>query len=288
VEVWSTRVQQQPKNVNATNRAGRILFGAAYYAEYQPYERLTTDLDLMAQAGFSVIRVGESVWSTWEPEDGRFSLDWLQPVLDEAHAREISVIVGTPTYAVPPWLRRRYPETAAHRSSGQSVPYGGRQDADFTHPAFRYLAERVVRKIVPRPAVFQEFVDHLRTVYGDVETLNDRWGLTYCSHRISEWSQLWTPDGNTTPSYDLAWRRYQAQLTTDFIGWQARIVAELAGPGQSVTTCLDLGRRALDEVALGRQLDVTATNVYFPMQEGLRHPAPEQQTEAGRSTPRSP
>lgn len=39
----------------------------------------------MAQAGFSVIRVGESVWSTWEPEDGQFELDWLEPVLDAAH-----------------------------------------------------------------------------------------------------------------------------------------------------------------------------------------------------------
>ena len=28
----------------------RVLFGAAYYYEYQPYERLTTDLDLMAEA----------------------------------------------------------------------------------------------------------------------------------------------------------------------------------------------------------------------------------------------
>ncbi|WP_405975607.1 beta-galactosidase [Streptomyces sp. NBC_00988] len=293
------------KNVNVNDLPRRILFGAAYYAEYQPYERLATDLDLMAEAGFSVIRVGESVWSTWEPEDGRFELDWLQPVLDEAHARDISVIIGTPTYAVPPWLRRKYPETAAHRATGRPAPYGGRQDADFSHPAFRYLAERVIRKIVPRyadhpavigwqvdnepgmeilhnPAVFQGFVDHLRTTYGDVGTLNDRWGLTYWSHRISEWSQLWTPDGNTTPSYDLAWRRYQADLTTDFIGWQARIVRELAAPGHFVTTCVDLGRKALDEVALGRELDVAATNIYFPMQDGLRHPAPEDPSAVGR------
>ncbi len=33
----------------------------------------------MAEAGFTVIRVGESVWSTWEPEDGVFDLDWLEP-----------------------------------------------------------------------------------------------------------------------------------------------------------------------------------------------------------------
>ncbi|MEV6710831.1 beta-galactosidase [Lentzea sp. NPDC051208] len=67
----------------------------------------------MAQAGFAVIRVGESVWSTWEPENGRFELDWLRPVLDGAHERGISVVRGTPTYAVPPWLAPQHPEIAA-------------------------------------------------------------------------------------------------------------------------------------------------------------------------------
>ena len=76
-----------------------VLLGPAYYAVYQPCDRLETDLDLMA-AGLTLIRVGESVWSTWEPEDGQFDLDWLQPVLDGAHARGISVLLGTPTYAV--------------------------------------------------------------------------------------------------------------------------------------------------------------------------------------------
>jgi hypothetical protein len=49
----------------------QFLFGAAYYHEYQTEPRLERDLDLMVEAGFTVIRVGESVWSTWEPENGR-------------------------------------------------------------------------------------------------------------------------------------------------------------------------------------------------------------------------
>lgn len=115
----------------------RVLFGAAYYHEYQPYDRLETDLDLMAAAHFSVIRVGESVWSTWEPEDGRFELDWLQPVLDGASARGISVVLGTPTYAVPPWLARLYPEIAGELRTGDRIGWGARQEVDYTHAAFR-------------------------------------------------------------------------------------------------------------------------------------------------------
>jgi beta-galactosidase len=274
---------------------GRVLFGAAFYPEYLAAGRLETDLDLMQQAGFNVIRVGESVWSTWEPQDGVFELEWLAPVLDAAHQRDIDVIVGTPSYAVPPWLRSRYPETTAERSTGVPIPYGHRQNVDYSNPTYRGMVERLVRRIVARyaghpavigwqvdnepglelphnRAVFDGFVDELRRRYGDVQTLNDRWGLSFWSHRISAWDELWPPDGNTDPPYDLAWRRYQARLTTEFIEWQASLVRSLARPDQFVTTCLALGRPALDPVAVGRVLDVAAANIYYPMQDGLAYP----------------
>ena len=73
----------------------------------------------MSAAHFNVIRVGESVWSTWEPRNGEFDLEWLQPVLDGAHARGIGVILGTPSYAVPPWLWRTYPEIAGEVATGR-------------------------------------------------------------------------------------------------------------------------------------------------------------------------
>ncbi|XVU21037.1 beta-galactosidase [Actinoplanes sp. CA-054009] len=273
----------------------RVLFGAAYYYEYQPYERLKTDFDLMVAANFTVIRVGESVWSTWEPSNGTFDLDWLEPVLDEAHARGISVILGTPTYAVPPWLARLHPEIAGERATGERIPWGARQEVDFTHPAFRFHAERVIRKIVARYAghpavigyqvdnepgnellhnegVFQRFADDLRQRYGDVETLNREWGLVYWSHRLSTWADLWRPDGNVQPQYDVAWRRFQGALTAEFIGWQAGIVREYARPDQFVTTCFSYERPALDDTATATHLDVTAGNPYYGMQDSLRLP----------------
>jgi beta-galactosidase len=273
--------------------SGRILFGAAYYTEYQPVPRLTDDLDLMAQANFTVIRVGESVWSTWEPSDGVFNLDWLQPVLDGAQDRGIDVVLGTPTYAVPPWLQRAHPEIAAVRRTGERVPWGARQEVDYSHPAFLFHAERIIRKIVERyaehPAVigfqldnepglelfhgrhsFVRFVERLKARYGDVDTLNREWGLTYWSHRISDWAELWTPEGNTVPQYDLAWRRYQAELTTEFIAWQAGIVREYAREDQFVMTCIAYPRPAVDDASVTGALDVTAGNPYYGVQNHLR------------------
>ena len=268
------------------------LFGVAYYPEYHQSDRLVEDLDLMVAASINVIRVGESVWSTWEPRDGQFDLEWMARVLDEAHARGIRVILGTPTYAVPPWLQTAYPEIAGERRTGERIAWGARQEIDYSHPAFRFHAERVIRKIVDRYAshpavigyqvdnepglellhnhgVFTGFVRSLREKYGDVETLNREWGLTYWSHRIDDWNELWRPDGNTFPQYDLAWRRYQAQVTTDFIAWQAGIVREYARADQFVTTCLQYPRRGLDDRTVFEALDVASGNPYYGMQDRL-------------------
>lgn len=60
----------------------KILFGTAYYDEYQPTPKLDHDIQLIHDAHMNIIRVGEGSWSHWEPEDGVFKLDWLQPVLE--------------------------------------------------------------------------------------------------------------------------------------------------------------------------------------------------------------
>jgi len=278
-----------------------IRFGAAYYAEYHR-DDVEADLDLMVEAGFTVIRVGESVWSTWEPEDGVFDLEWLQPVLDGAHRRGIGVVLGTPTYAVPMWLARMYPEIAAETAGRQRVGWGARQEVNFAHAAYRYHAERVIRAVIERhgghPAVigyqvdnepglrlihntdvFQRFTDWLRRRYGTVERLNEEWGLVYWSHRLSRWDDLWQPEGNFQPQYDLAWRRFQAEMVTDFIGWQADIVRDVTGGRGFVTTCISYEQPGVDDARLSARLDVAAGNAYYEMQDSLAHP-----TDLPRST----
>lgn len=267
--------------------------GTAYYVEYLPDpSRLGADLRLMREAGISCIRVGESVWSTWEPEDGRFDLEWLTPVLDAAHTEGIDVILGTPTYAVPPWLSRAHPDLAVQRADGSRVAWGARQEVDYTSEVFRGYAERVIRAVVGRhgrhPAVVGVQLDNeaglhlihnehvverfrawLAERHGDVETLNRAWGLAYWSHRIASWDELWAPGGNTTPAYHLAWRRFQADLTAEFIAWQAGIVRGLVDDGTFLTTCIAYQRPAMDDVAVSEHLDVASGNAYYLAQDAL-------------------
>ena len=92
-----------------------ILYGAAYYHEYMPYERLDKDVAMMKAAGLTVVRMGESTWSLWEPKDGRFEYGWMDRVVAAMDKAGIKVILGTPTYSIPAWMAHKHPEILARR-----------------------------------------------------------------------------------------------------------------------------------------------------------------------------
>lgn len=50
-----------------------------------PCERLVQYIALMKDAGMSVVRVGESTWSLWEPEHSAFEHAWMDRVVDATH-----------------------------------------------------------------------------------------------------------------------------------------------------------------------------------------------------------
>ena len=91
-------------------KTDHLLFGAAYYSEYLPYDRVEKDMEMMEKAGMNTIRIAESTWSTIEPKDGIFDFTHLDKMLEAAARHHISVIVGTPTYAIPAWLAKKYPD----------------------------------------------------------------------------------------------------------------------------------------------------------------------------------
>lgn len=283
-----------------------LLYGAAYYNEYHEDRvaladgttvaaRTDEDFALMSAAGVSVIRVGESVWQKWQPAPDVFDLDWLEPILDLAQANGIKVILGTPTYAVPRWVFLKHPNVVAHAATGAPVPYGHRQNVDYSSAEFRALCEPLIRKIVERyrnhpsiigwqvdnepgayllhnDGVFESFKASLRVEYGSIEALNKAWGLTYWSHALADFDELWRPDGNTNPSYLLAWREHQARITNEFLEWQRQLVRSLIADEQFITTCVALNRPGMDNHTIGESLDVTSVNVYYASQDGLEHP----------------
>jgi beta-galactosidase len=146
------------------DRMDTILYGAAYYSEYMPYDRLDQDVQLMQKAGISVVRIGEFAWGLWEPEDGRFEFAWMDRVVDKLHAAGIRIILGTPTASIPAWMYKEHPEIVVTRLGGQSLYYGLRENADIANPTYRFYCERVIRKMLEHyknnPAIIGYQIDN--------------------------------------------------------------------------------------------------------------------------------
>ena len=270
-----------------------ILYGASYYLEYMPRERLEEDVELMKKAGFSFVRVGESSWGVLEPEDGKFDFAWLERVVDKMHEAGIRVILGTPTYSIPAWLYKRHPEIQVKPLGQPRYAYGLRQMSDLTHPVYRRYAERIIRRLVGRfrdhPAVIgyqldnethpsgtaddhvqKAFRDHLQAFFKTPEALNRAWGLNYWGQRVNSFDEVPPRDGILNPGYKLEWERFQQTVATDFLSWQASIVRELRQPGQFITHDFVGGLPSdVDQLEVARVLDVPAVNVYFTTQDGM-------------------
>ena len=273
-----------------------VLYGAAYYNEYEPGDqqaRLEKDIALMKAAGLNVVRMGESTWSLWEPEDGQFEYEWMDQIVDEMGKAGIKVILGTPTYSIPAWMAHQHPEILADRIppgqfGGKAVPqtYGMRQNMDTDSPAYRFYAERLIRHIVAHykdnPTVigwqldnetasydaanrdvFIGFQHYLEKKFHTPEELSKAWFLNYWGENIHTWEDLPTREGAQSTGYKLEWSRWSQMRVTDFLSWQAALVRECAGPRQFITT--DYGgmmKRDVNENAVANSLDIVADNIY--------------------------
>ena len=108
----------------------KLLYGVAYYDEYMPCDRLAKDVEMMKAAGINLVRIAESTWSTCEPQEGVFDFSHVIRVLDAMEEAGISVIIGTPTYAIPTWMVKegtrhlRGASDHGHHTSGISLLWG--------------------------------------------------------------------------------------------------------------------------------------------------------------------
>lgn len=277
----------------------KLRYGVAYYDEYMPYERLAQDIVLMQAAGINTVRIAESTWSTLEPHNGVFDFQSIDRVLDAMHQAGIDVIVGTPTYAVPTWLVREHPEVLAITPAGPNK-YGARQNMDITCPAYRFHAERVIRRLISHvcahpavigyqadnetkhyntcgPAVQAQFVAWLRGRYASLEELNHRLGLSYWSNRINSWEDFPSVDGSINASLKGEFAKFQRQLVTDFLAWQVAIIREYSSPDQFVTQNFDFDWRGysygiqpdVDHFAAAQAFDIAGVDIYHPSQDDL-------------------
>ena len=277
-----------------------LLYGAAYYDEYMPYDRLGKDVEMMKKAGINTVRIAESTWSTCEPQPGVFDFSHVERVMDAMEEAGINVIIGTPTYAVPTWMVKAHPDVLAETVKGRGI-YGARQIMDITHPVYLFYAERVIRELLKRTAhrkcvigfqldnetkyygtagknVQEQFVKYIREKFhDDLDALNYEFGLDYWSNRINAWEDFPDVRGTINGSLGAEFEKFQRTLVDKFLSWQADIVNEYRREDQFVTHNLDFEWRGysygiqpyVNHFHASQCLTIAGTDIYHPTQDDL-------------------
>lgn len=277
-----------------------LLYGAAYYDEYMPYDRLDKDVEMMKKAGINTVRIAESTWSTCEPQPGVFDFSHVERVMDAMEEAGINVIIGTPTYAVPTWMVKAHPDVLAETVKGRGI-YGARQIMDITHPVYLFYAERVIRELMKCTAhrkcvigfqldnetkyygtagknVQEQFVKYIREKFHDnLDAMNYEFGLDYWSNRINAWEDFLDVRGTINGSLGAEFEKFQRTLVDKFLGWQADIVNEYRREDQFVTHNLDFEWRGysygiqpyVNHLHASQCLTIAGTDIYHPTQDDL-------------------
>jgi beta-galactosidase len=271
-------------------------FGVDYYPEHWPEERWILDAQLMAEAGFNVVRLAEFAWSKMEPSEGQFDFDWLDRAISILQSRGIQVVLGTPTASPPPWLMRKNPELFRVREDGLRVTYGNRREYCPNHSLYHQYTQRIVTEMAQHyaehPAVIgwqidnefgdrcycpvcaQKFQTWLRSKYEALDELNQKWGTVFWSHIYKDWEEIPLPlttGGSPNPGLALDFYRF---CSDSYVAYQQMQIDILRAkcPSHFIThNLMGFKYDRLNYFDLSRNLDFVSWDIYPRMQWTMEH-----------------
>jgi beta-galactosidase len=272
-----------------------MIYGCAWYPEHWPESRWAEDLKLMRAARMNMVRIAEFAWSSIEPEEGRYELDWIERAIEAAAAQGFAVVLGTPSAAPPAWLTERYPDVLAVGPSGIRRKPGSRCEYAPASATYRRLGAAVANAMAERfgghPSVIGWQVDNeyksvshdddtraqfqqwLARKYGSLAELNRRWCTVYWSQEFSAWTQIplpvrtadTFPDEHYHPALQLEWKRFQGYLYRTFQAAQIAAIRAHAGTRQWITHNFMGFFDLFDHYEVAADLDFVSWDSYVPL-----------------------
>lgn len=266
----------------------KMLHGADYNPEqWKKYpEVLEEDIRLMKEANCNVMSIGMFSWSSLEPEEGVFTFDFLDQLLDKLYQNGIYVFLATPSGARPAWMSEKYPEVLRVQANRVRNLHGMRHNHCYTSPVYREKVTIINTKLAERysnhPAVIgwhisneyggdchcplcqEAFRNWLKEKYQTLENLNDAWWTTFWSHTFTSWSQLESPSPHgesMVHGMNLDWRRFVTDQTLDFYRHEIKPL-KAANPDLPVTTNFMEAFEGLNYAKFAQDLDVVSWDSY--------------------------
>lgn len=220
-----------------------FMHGADYNPDQWQHDPhvLEEDIRMMKLAKCNVMAVGIFAWSALEPEEGVFTFDWLDRVLDKFAANGIYAWLATPSGARPAWMAEQYPEVLRVGPNRVRNLFGTRHNHCYTSPVYRekvtIMNKQLAERYAQHPAVVgwhisneyggechcnycqEAFRGWLKRKYVTLDALNMAWWTSFWSHTYTNWSQIESPaphGENLVHAMNLDWKRFVTDQTVDF------------------------------------------------------------------------
>lgn len=232
-----------------------LYIGVNYHPHDWAPERWDTDIRLMKEAGFQIVRMGHLCWDSYEPYDGVHTFEWFDDVMDRMEKAGLKVILDISMHPAPQWVHKLCPGCNIHGKSGNAQSSVRRYMEDVDDPDYQFYAHRFARKLVCRyrehpalmgfglcnelgegfisysPYALARFRTWLKQKYGDIDTLNRAWNTQRWCRRLNSFDDVFLPENEVrigAPEPYLDMRRFFSDGIGRFISSLQNIVKELA------------------------------------------------------------
>lgn len=226
-------------------------------------EILEQDLHLMRVAGINQTTLAVFAWAAIEPQEGVFTFDWLDGVMNQLDKNGIKVILATPSGARPAWLDEKYPQALRTGANRVVNLHGLRHNHCNTSPQFKekicIINTKLAQRYSHHPSLImwhisneyngechcdlcqQGFREWLALRYdNDIKKLNHAWWTAFWSHTYDDFDQIvsYAPHGEKSiHGLYIDWMRYNTDKTVEFCRFESEPMRKIA-PHIPITTNL--------------------------------------------------
>ena len=217
---------------------GVLFVGTCYQPVDRSPEQIKRDISLMKAAGFTIVRMGDLSWDSFEPAEGVFEFAWFDNIMDQMNQAGIHVLLDISGLPAPTWLHHKYPSIDIVDQFGSRRHAAMRYMDDISDPEYRkhvlQFADALTKHYARHPALIafgydneigdgymsyseadrQRFVEWLKVRYRTIENLNRAWATQRWSRRLGSFDEVELPyaDGPSPPERYLDLRRYWSDV----------------------------------------------------------------------------
>ncbi|MGX5696684.1 beta-galactosidase [Agromyces soli] len=244
-------------------RLDALAYGGDYNPDQWSEEVWLEDARLMREAGVNLVSLPVFSWPQLEVAPGVYEWGWLDRVLEILTEAGIRIDLATATATPPSWLVRSHPEMLPWNEDGQRLEFGSRQAYCPSSPVWREHVARMTRAMAERYGehpglalwhISNEYGDHvsrcwcpesaahfrrwLEARYGDLDGLNEAWGVDVWGQRYTAWEHIEPPrrsTGPVNPTQLLDFERFSSDALLELFQLEIDVLREVT-PEIGVTT----------------------------------------------------